>query len=109
MDKEILKRMVEISDYLKKEYHAERVILFGSCARGDATEDSDVENLNNLWYLQVNKKNNKRWVYVVLPKRRVQDKLRWVRFVIRKNCNHRLHRFLQDFIKLTGIEREFKR
>lgn len=45
MDKKILKRIIEISDCLKKEYHAERVILFGSYARGEATEDSDVDIL----------------------------------------------------------------
>ncbi|MBU0899253.1 nucleotidyltransferase domain-containing protein, partial [bacterium] len=28
---------------LKKEYHAERVILFGSYATGEATQDSDVD------------------------------------------------------------------
>ncbi|PIP13124.1 MAG: hypothetical protein COT45_00640 [bacterium (Candidatus Stahlbacteria) CG08_land_8_20_14_0_20_40_26] len=45
MDKEILKRLIEISNCLKKECHAERVILFGSYARGEATEDSDVDIL----------------------------------------------------------------
>ena len=30
---------------IKKEYHAEKVILFGSYATGEATEDSDVDLL----------------------------------------------------------------
>jgi predicted nucleotidyltransferase len=36
-------RLRRISERLKKEYHAEKVILFGSYARGEATEDSDVD------------------------------------------------------------------
>jgi predicted nucleotidyltransferase len=43
MNKEIYERLRRISKRLKKEYHAEKVILFGSYARGDATEDSDVD------------------------------------------------------------------
>jgi len=38
-------RIRAIGDRLKKEYHAERVILFGSYAIGEATEDSDVDLL----------------------------------------------------------------
>jgi len=34
-----------IGERLKKEYKAERVILFGSYATGEATEDSDVDIL----------------------------------------------------------------
>ncbi len=34
-----------ISERLKKEYYAEKVILFGSYARDEATEDSDVDIL----------------------------------------------------------------
>ncbi|MBU1781968.1 nucleotidyltransferase domain-containing protein, partial [bacterium] len=36
-------RLQSISNRLKKEYHAERVILFGSYATGEATQDSDVD------------------------------------------------------------------
>ena len=43
MDQEILGRLRKISERLKKEYHAEKVILYGSYARGEATEDSDVD------------------------------------------------------------------
>jgi predicted nucleotidyltransferase len=38
-------RIRAIGQRLKKEYHAERVILFGSYAAGQATEDSDVDLL----------------------------------------------------------------
>lgn len=34
-----------ISERLKKEYHAQNVILFGSYARGESTEDSDLDIL----------------------------------------------------------------
>lgn len=40
---EIFDRIKAISERLKKEYHAQRVILFGSYARGEATKDSDVD------------------------------------------------------------------
>ena len=40
-----MKRIKAISERLKKEYGARRVILFGSYARGEATEDSDVDIL----------------------------------------------------------------
>jgi len=43
LDREILGRLRKISERLKKEYHAEKVILYGSYARGEATEDSDVD------------------------------------------------------------------
>jgi len=43
LDQEILGRLRKISERLKKEYHAEKVILYGSYARGEATEDSDVD------------------------------------------------------------------
>jgi len=46
MDREqIHDRLKEIADRLRRDYHAERVILFGSYARGEATEDSDVDLL----------------------------------------------------------------
>lgn len=45
MNQEIYERLRKISKRLKKEYHAEKVILFGSYARGEATEDSDVDIL----------------------------------------------------------------
>jgi len=43
MNQEILERLRKISERLKKEYHAEKVILYGSYATGEATEDSDVD------------------------------------------------------------------
>ena len=43
MNPEIFERLQKISERLKKEYHAEKVILYGSYARGEATEDSDVD------------------------------------------------------------------
>ena len=43
MNQEIYKRIEAIGERLKKEYHAEKVILFGSYARGEATEDSDID------------------------------------------------------------------
>lgn len=45
MNKEIYERLKKISERLKKKYLAEKVILFGSYARGDATEDSDADIL----------------------------------------------------------------
>ena len=45
MNQEIHERLKKISERLKKEYHAEKVILYGSYATGDATEDSDVDIL----------------------------------------------------------------
>jgi predicted nucleotidyltransferase len=45
MKPELDRRLRTIGKKLKKEYRAERVILFGSYARGDATEDSDVDLL----------------------------------------------------------------
>ena len=42
---DIMERTKAISERLKKEYHAEKVILFGSYARGEATKDSDVDIL----------------------------------------------------------------
>lgn len=45
MKPELDRRLRTIGKKLKKEYRAERVILFGSYARGDATEDSDIDLL----------------------------------------------------------------
>lgn len=42
---DVMDRLKVISERLKKEYKAEKVILFGSLARGDATEDSDADIL----------------------------------------------------------------
>ncbi|MEW6102843.1 MAG: nucleotidyltransferase domain-containing protein [bacterium] len=39
----IMERIRLISERLKKEYKAEKVILFGSYAKGEQTEDSDVD------------------------------------------------------------------
>ncbi len=43
MNQEISERLQKISERLKKEYHAEKVILYGSYAIGEETEDSDVD------------------------------------------------------------------
>ncbi len=40
---DVMKRIKVISERLKKEYNAEKVILYGSYAKGEATEDSDVD------------------------------------------------------------------
>jgi len=45
MNKKIYERLKKISERLKKEYLAEKVILYGSHARDEATEDSDVDIL----------------------------------------------------------------
>ncbi|MCJ7577203.1 MAG: nucleotidyltransferase domain-containing protein [candidate division Zixibacteria bacterium] len=41
----VMDRIKTISQRLKKEYKAERVILFGSYAKGKATEESDMDIL----------------------------------------------------------------
>ncbi|MEW6007840.1 MAG: nucleotidyltransferase domain-containing protein [bacterium] len=43
MDEKIMERIRLISERLKKEYKAEKVILFGSYAKGEQTKDSDVD------------------------------------------------------------------
>lgn len=45
MKREILYRMKRISERLKEKYNANTVILFGSYARGEETEDSDIDLL----------------------------------------------------------------
>lgn len=45
MTEAIYKRLQKISDRIKREYNAEKVILYGSYARGEETEDSDVDIL----------------------------------------------------------------
>jgi predicted nucleotidyltransferase len=40
-----MKRIKEISQRIKEQYNAQRVILFGSHARNEATDDSDVDIL----------------------------------------------------------------
>jgi len=45
MKRGLHKKLQAIGNRIKKEYRADRVILFGSLARGDATEDSDVDLL----------------------------------------------------------------
>ncbi len=41
----MMDRLKSIGERLGKEYDAEEVILFGSYARGEATEDSDIDIL----------------------------------------------------------------
>lgn len=43
MEEKVLSRIKAIAERLKKEYKAQRVILFGSYARGEETGDSDVD------------------------------------------------------------------
>jgi predicted nucleotidyltransferase len=43
MNQEMNERLQMISERLKREYQAEKVILYGSHATGEATEDSDVD------------------------------------------------------------------
>jgi predicted nucleotidyltransferase len=43
MNEEVFLRIKKIAERVKKEYKAEKVILYGSYARGDATEDSDID------------------------------------------------------------------
>jgi predicted nucleotidyltransferase len=38
-------RLIAIAERLRRDYSAERVLLYGSVARGEATEDSDVDLL----------------------------------------------------------------
>ena len=45
MNQKIYERLQKISERLKKDYRAEKVILYGFYATGDATEDSDVDIL----------------------------------------------------------------
>jgi len=45
MKRELNKRLQTIGKKIKKEYRAEKVILFGSYAKGNASEDSDVDLL----------------------------------------------------------------
>lgn len=45
MNQEMSERLRRISERLKKEYHAEKIILYGSYARREATEDSDTDIL----------------------------------------------------------------
>ena len=44
MNQEIYERLRNISERLKREYNAEKVILFGSYARGEETIDSDIDS-----------------------------------------------------------------
>jgi predicted nucleotidyltransferase len=39
----VMDRLKTMSERLKREYNAQKVILYGSHARGEATEDSDID------------------------------------------------------------------
>lgn len=43
MNEQLSNRLKEISERLKKEYGAEKVILYGSYAKGEETPDSEVD------------------------------------------------------------------
>jgi predicted nucleotidyltransferase len=45
MKEDIMMRLKAISNRLKKEYNAKQVILFGSYAKGEETEGSDIDLL----------------------------------------------------------------
>lgn len=45
MKQNITQRLRRVSDQLKREYNAQKVILFGSYAAGNASRDSDVDIL----------------------------------------------------------------
>lgn len=45
MKKEIKERLKKIAEQLKKEYGAQKIILYGSRLRGEETEDSDTDIL----------------------------------------------------------------
>ena len=45
MNKQTHSQLHQIGERLKKEYNAQQVILFSSCARGEKTVDSDVDLL----------------------------------------------------------------
>ena len=45
MTRKLSKRLQTIGKKIKQDYRAERVILFGSYAKGNATDDSDVDLL----------------------------------------------------------------
>ena len=42
-DKKLRKLILDIVDKIKKEYQPEQIILFGSYAYGEPTEDSDID------------------------------------------------------------------
>ena len=41
--RDVMDQIKAISERLKKDYHAQKVILFGSYARGEETADSDID------------------------------------------------------------------
>lgn len=45
LDRESRQRLASVADLLRRDYHAERVILFGSASRGEETPDSDIDLL----------------------------------------------------------------
>lgn len=66
---DVMDRIEAISEKLKKEYNAEKVILFGSHARGEATEDSDID------------------IFVIAPtKERFYERMATVRRLTRDLC-----------------------
>ena len=54
-DRKIKKIINEVVEKIKKEYEPEKIILFGSYAYGNPTEDSDID-------LFIIKNTDKRWV-----------------------------------------------
>ncbi|PJB49372.1 MAG: hypothetical protein CO103_05980, partial [Chloroflexi bacterium CG_4_9_14_3_um_filter_45_9] len=45
MNQELYERLKKVAERLKNDYQAEKVILFGSHAKGEATWESDVDLL----------------------------------------------------------------
>lgn len=45
MNRKLREKLRNIAERLKKEYGAQEIILYGSYARGEATEDSDIDIL----------------------------------------------------------------
>lgn len=44
-DAEIRRVIIEITNKIREQYHPQKIILFGSCAHGEPTRDSDIDLL----------------------------------------------------------------